>query len=172
MKIRPQALRHPASVSRRGFTRQRRCQRRPGFTLMEVLIALAVFALAAIVLGAAYVNVLLSYEAVTRRNDREENVRMMRAGLLTEPDRTKAETGGDIGLPGNRTGRWEAKIEESTVADLFRVTLHCEIPEADSPQPWIYEQTLLLLRPTWSDPTVREKLRGESRDRLAQRQFP
>jgi prepilin-type N-terminal cleavage/methylation domain-containing protein len=38
------------------------------FTLLEVLIALAIFALAAVVLGATYVNALNAYEAVSRRN--------------------------------------------------------------------------------------------------------
>jgi len=142
-----------------------------GFTLLEVLVSLAIFALAAVVLGAAYVNVLLGYDAMTKRNGREENVRMMRAALFTEPDRTKVEQGGDLGLPDGNSGHWEAKVEETTLADLFRVTLRCEIPEANQAQPWVHEQTFMLLRPTWSDPVIREKLRGESRDRLAQRQF-
>ena len=38
----------------------------PGFTLVEVLVALAIFALGAVVLGSAYLNVLNSYEAVSR----------------------------------------------------------------------------------------------------------
>src|SRR5688500_13870574 len=38
----------------------------PGFTLVEVLVALCIFAMAAVVLGASYLNVLNSYEIVSR----------------------------------------------------------------------------------------------------------
>ncbi|MDD3179903.1 MAG: prepilin-type N-terminal cleavage/methylation domain-containing protein [Opitutaceae bacterium] len=150
--------------------RQRRLS--PGFTLLEVLVALAIFALAAVVLGTAYVNVLLGYDTMTRRQGRDETVRMMRAALLTQPDRTKAEQGADFVLPNGRTGQWRAQIEETAVADLFTVAFHCEVPEADQSQPRTYDQVLMLLRPTWSDPAVREKLRGDARDRLAKRQSP
>jgi len=149
-----------------------RARRTAGLTLVEVLISLAIFSLAAVVLGTAYVNVLLGYDNMTKRNGREEIVRQMRAAVFTEPDRDKLERGGEIGLPGGGTGRWEAKVEESAIADLFRVGLRCEVPEANGGQPWVKEQTFMLLRPTWSEGTAREKLRGESRDRLAQRQFP
>ena len=37
-----------------------------GFTLVEVLVALCIFAMAAVVLGSAYVNVLTGYEVVSR----------------------------------------------------------------------------------------------------------
>jgi general secretion pathway protein I len=141
------------------------------FSLLEVLVALAIFALAAVVLGAAYVNMLLGYDAMTKRNEREETVRLMRAAVCSESDRQKLEEGGDLGLPGGGTARWVAKFEETTVADLFRVTLRCEIPEANQPKPWVSEQTFFLLRPTWSDPVIREKLRGEARERLAKREF-
>ena len=39
-----------------------------GFSLLEVLVALMIFALSAIVLGSTYVNILNSYEAVARGN--------------------------------------------------------------------------------------------------------
>ena len=38
-----------------------------GFTLLEVLVGIAILAMAAVVLGAAYVNTLGAHEAVARR---------------------------------------------------------------------------------------------------------
>lgn len=138
----------------------------PAFTLIEVLVSLAIFALAAVVLGTTYVNVLTGYEAVAKRNEHEQDLRLVRAALLGEPDRKKAEAGGELALPDNRVARWEAKIEESEVADLFQIGFRCEIRDPVSSQPWVRTESFRLLRPTWSDPATRDKLRQASRERL------
>ena len=136
------------------------------FTLIEVLVSLAIFALAAVVLGATYVNVLTSYDAVSRRNEHEQDVRFLRAAVLGEPDRKVVEKGGDLPLPETRTGHWEAKVEEAGVADLFRVSFHCEIRDPARAQPWVQDEAFMLLRPGWSDPVLRDKLRQAATERL------
>jgi general secretion pathway protein I len=139
-----------------------------GFTLIEVLVGLAIFAGAAVVLGATYVNVISSYDAVARRNEHEQDLAFVRAAILGESDRKTVEQGGDFALPDNRTAHWEAKVEEATVADLFRVSFHCELRDPARAQPWVRDETFMLLRPTWSDPATRDKLRQDTRDRLTQ----
>lgn len=138
----------------------------PAFTLIEVLVSLAIFALAAVVLGTTYVNVLTGYEAVAKRNEHEQDLRLVRAVLLGEPDRKKAEAGGELALPDSRVARWEAKIEEAGVADLFQVGFRCEIRGSVSSQPWVRAEGFRLLRPTWSDPATRDQLRQAGRERL------
>lgn len=155
--------------------RLQRCDRLPrraGFTLIEVLVALAIFALAAVVLGAAYVNILTSYDAVSRRSEHEQDLRLVRAAVLAEPDREVVEKGGDFALPGSRPARWTATVEPGTVADLFQVKLRCEIPEPGRPTPWVREEVFFLLRPTWSDPAERDRLREQTRQRLERRNRP
>ena len=141
------------------------------FTLVEVLVSLGIFALAAVVLGTAYVNILTNYQAMrTWTVDRDE-MAFARATLLAEPDRAKAERGGDMALPAGGNLRWSATIEEATRADLFKVTLAFEInPPAPAPARR-EQQVFLLLRPTWSDPAAKELLRTASRARLAERKF-
>jgi general secretion pathway protein I len=139
------------------------------FTLIEVLVALAIFALAAVVLGAAYVNILTSYDAVARRQEHEQDLRLVRAAILTEPDRTQLTPGGDLRLPGNRSAHWAVRIEPAAVADLFRVTLRTEIREPERNEPWVREETFQLLRPTWSDGAERDRLRADSLRRLERR---
>ena len=139
---------------------------RRGFSLLEVIVALAVFALAAIVLGAAYTNVLTAYEVVQRANQTDEDIRFARAQLLAEPDRDKAEKGGDFIAAGGRPVKWHATIETTTTADLFTVTFVCELADAPIGGRKVVTEKFTLLRPTWADPVENEKLRQDARDRI------
>ena len=138
------------------------------FTLLEVLVALAIFALAAVVLGATYVNALNAYEAATRRNAYDEDLRFVRAALLTEPDRDKVEEGGELDLGTNRRARWQAEIASTNTVDLFSVTWTCEITDPARREPYRVTQTFLLLRPTWSDPVERSTLLDQAKQRILQ----
>ncbi len=140
------------------------------FTLLEVLASLAIFALAAVVLSATYLNIISSYDAVSRRNEHAQDLRLVRAQLLSEPDRTIAEAGGDFRLPDNRTAHWKATIAEAEIADLFRVAFTCELRDAGNGKPWAQEEIFMLLRPTWSDPAARDKLRAAGLKKLGQGQ--
>ncbi len=144
--------------------------RPPAFTLLEVLVALAIFAMAAIALGGAYVNVLTSYVDVNRIDERHEDVRFARSALLAEADRDKAEEGAEFEAGDGRRVRWRAEIESTNVADLFLVTFVCEITEPTDARTREIVQTFRLLRPTWSDAAERETLRTEARNRILEYQ--
>jgi general secretion pathway protein I len=140
--------------------------RRRGFTLLEVLVSLAIFALGAIVLGAAYVNVLNAYEQAGRSNQYDEDVRFARSQLLAEPDHDKAEQGGDFEAAGGGRLKWHATIEPTGTADLLQVTFVCELSSpAGGGQPTVTEN-FTVLRPTWADPTNNAKLRQDTVNRI------
>ena len=142
-----------------------------GFTLVEVLVALCIFAMAAVVLGASYLNVLLSYEAVSRSLLVNEDYAFARELVLTEPDRKKVEEGGEFDTAGGQHARWGAEIESTTVADVFKVTFTCEISDAARPEPDKIVQTFTLLRPTWViDAAERSKLKEEAKTRILELQ--
>lgn len=140
--------------------------RRRAFTLIEVLVSLAIFAVAAVSLGAAYSNVLLSRIAMKQDEQRLDDRARCRAALLETPGFEDVEAGGEIHLPGGRTARWQGKIEATSVSDLFAVQLTAEIEGADGAEPEEYAETRMLLRPTWSIPSDRQKIRDEARQRL------
>lgn len=140
---------------------------RRAFTLVEVLISLAMFALAAISLGAAYTNVVLSRQALKVNDVAVDDLARARAALLETINYDDVTTGGEIHLPGERLATWKGEIEATSVSDLFSVTLTVEIQNADGTDAPPLTETRLLLRPTWSVPADRQKIRDAAKQRLA-----
>jgi len=138
-----------------------------GFTLIEVLVSLAIFALAAVVLSVAYLNIIGSYRAMAGRHQEQEDWKWVRASVLAEPERTKVEDGGHLTLTDGHQVTWSAKIESAGVADLFLVTLEAESPGSGGHDAWKHSESIHLLRPAWSDPTERDQLRDRTKQRVA-----
>ena len=135
--------------------------RRPvsrGFTLLEVLFALLIFVMAAVVLGSSYVNVLNGYDLAQRANARNDDIEFARAQLLAEPDHDKAGQGGEFDSANGRHVSWHAQIDPTQTADLFAVVFTCEINDPGAKKPETATEKFMVLRPTWSDPTTNTAL--------------
>jgi general secretion pathway protein I len=144
--------------------------RRPvasGFTLLEVLVALLVFVMAAVVLGSAYVNVLNGYDLAQRANARTEDIDFARAQLLAEPDHDKAEQGGEFDSANGRHVSYHAQIDPTQTADLFAVAFTCEITDSSATAPDTVTETFMVLRPTWSLPTDHTTLLAAATAKIA-----
>lgn len=143
--------------------------RRPGargFTLIEVMISLAIFALAAVVLGAAYVNVITAYEVSTRARLDDEDLRFARGLLMAQADPKKVQQGGQFDTVDGRHVTWLGDFEATTIPDLFDVTLTCDFSATAGEKEHKVVEHFRLLRPTWSDPVERDKLRADERKRI------
>jgi len=125
-----------------------------------------IFSMTAVVLGAAYLNVLNSYQVAQRSNAYEGDVSFARSQLLVISDLVTAQTGAEFD-DGDRHVKWTAEIDPTTTTDLFTVTFTCEVkgpqPEGDKTT----KETFMLVRPTWSDPTERTALRQAAASRIA-----
>jgi general secretion pathway protein I len=138
-----------------------------GFTILEVLVALAIFGMAAVMLATGYINVLNAYSVAGRGNVRDDNVRFARSLLIAEPDRKKAEQGDDFDAGDGVHVKWQATIEPTTTADLFRVEFVCDVSDPNSTTTrGPTKETFMLLRPTWSEGTDTAKLRANAKDRI------
>ena len=140
---------------------------RRAFTLIEVLVALAIFAIAAVVLGAAYSNLMLAHASIRDRDGSDAEIVWAREAMLLEPDRAVVERGGDIVLPDGRNATWRATVAPTSVSDLFDVTLELSAPPPSGTGDLVrVSETLRLLRPTWSTAAERKDLRDRATQRL------
>lgn len=138
------------------------------FTILEVLAALTIVATAAIVLGAAYVNVLTGYAHAERATLVDADVRFAREMLFRQPDRELAEDGDQFETADGRRIIWRAVIEPTRVPDLFDVEFAVEVIDENSGEGEVERERFRLLRPTWSEDDERELRRTELQDEITQ----
>lgn len=141
---------------------------RQAFTIIEVLVALTIVAMAAIVLGTAYINVLLGYEHAERSTMVDADVRFAREILFRIPELEDAEDGDDFETADGRRVIWQATIEPTLVPDLFDVTFEVELIDENDGEGQIVVEQFRLLRPTWSEDDESDLLRQELRDDIEQ----
>jgi general secretion pathway protein I len=144
--------------------------RAAGFTLVEVLLALLLFALSAVVLGAAYLNVLNSYELVRQNQAVEEDLRFIRSLVLMEPDREELERGGEIESLYLGRVSWRTLLEQTPTPDLFYVTVEIDYEGAGSQARRQEVQQMILMRPSWSEPAERARVQTEMDQRFQELQ--
>ena len=142
-----------------------------GFTFIEVMVALVIFAFSGLVLASAYVNVLNAHQAALHRDDHAADRRLVREALRAEPSPDKITAWNELALPDDRSARWRATLTVTTIADLFDVTLELELTDSDGQKQPMITETCRLLRPTWSQPADRDTLRAAARSKLAQRTY-
>ena len=141
------------------------------FTLLEVLMAMALFAMAAVMLASAYLNVLNSYETAGRAARLNEDFAFARQFVLNEPDRRKVEEGGEFATAAGHRARWSVEIASTGVADVFRVAFTCETSDPARMEPDRVTQSFLVMRPTWVvDAAERGKLKEEAKTRILELQ--
>lgn len=161
----------PIPARRRRFARRARpvalprrsSGNRRAFTLPEVLLAVALLAVAGVAVGQAVRGALdllgraraVEQPAVERSIGREA---LLRAGSLEE-----AEEGDRINLPEGGDLRWEAEVEETDLPDLFSVRLRVDGEAGER------EERLFLYRPDWSNPVDRGPLQEDARRQIEDR---
>ena len=137
-----------------------------GFSLIEVVVALALFAMAAVVLNSSFVNTLLARERGLSNDLLNADIRAVRLQLLLESNLDDAEDGDRYETLNSGTANWEASIEPTNLIDLFHVQLQIEFSDPQDDQATTHTESLYLLRPTWSESDERSELLQDKKDEL------
>lgn len=136
------------------------------FTLIEVLIALTIFALAGTYLMSTFVNTLTARERSVIDDILHADIQAVRMQLLLEPNLEDAEDGGEYPTLNHGEASWQAIIEPTEIVDLFDVELSIKFSEPAEGQSGDYQEKLYLLRPTWSEGDERANLLEDKREAL------
>ncbi len=145
--------------------KRRRRWNRGGFTLIEVLLAITLFAVAVVVLTSSYLNIVENLAATRLDREFEQEVRWVREQVLWETDRDQVAQGGEIQTPANARLSWTAQVEAAPLVDLFVVDLQVEMA-VERGEPRRHHERLTVLRPAWSEPTERGQLLEEAKKRI------
>lgn len=138
------------------------------FTLVEVILALVIFGLAATVLASAYLNVLIAFQSMDRQQATEEDLRAVYRLVLNTAERDDFEAGGILGMPVLGDVRWQARLEPLEIAELFTATVELEWQTEEDRDRQRSERTFSLFRPGWGTPDEIEPRRQATRERLLQ----
>lgn len=145
---------------------RRSTARRRGFTILEVVAALAIFGLAATVLASAYVNVLLSYQALERNHRYEEDLRAAYLEILNLEERENFEDGGFTRVPFLGEVNWRTRLETTAVAHLFEAEIILSMQDPEQGDRREQRRSFFLYRPDWGTSEETEPLREATRERL------
>lgn len=137
-------------------------EQRRGFTLIEILVALAILAGTLVVLTEGYVNALNALSPPNDQPDPEAELAFVRERVLRLPSRDHVEAGGVLQTLTSGTVRWEAELFETEIIDVHRVVLSCEFEESRER----HVRQFYVLRPHWSDPLERGRLLDDKRRAL------
>jgi prepilin-type N-terminal cleavage/methylation domain-containing protein len=143
---------------------------RRGFTIIEVMLALALFGVAVTTFTAAYLNIINAIAAIQVDQAYEQDLSMIRLAAFSRVLVEDVEEGGEVFTGSHGEASWKVEYEPTLVADLFRVRLLMEVLDKEKGEMKEVEEVHYLTRPTWSDPVERAELRAETRDRLLAKQ--
>jgi type II secretory pathway pseudopilin PulG len=130
--------------------------RRRGFSLVETLVAMFIFMLAVGVLAEAANNAILALTVLEVKEGTERDYQFVRDQVLTISDTDSLGLGGDVDTPSAGRAHWDLVESETTdTPDLFKVTLNISLSGNEGVPAESANQTLMLLRPQWSDTEVR-----------------
>lgn len=147
--------------------RLRRTTRATAFTMIEVLVSMAIFAMAFVILADTYVNALQAYNGRPRKTLVDQDLAFVRQRVFRAPNRDVLEAGGTIETWQAGPATWDVEYEETEVIDLFEVMIEIELFDTGE----VHRETLYLLRPSWSDPADRETLLNEKREAIRKSRF-
>lgn len=136
-----------------------------GFTILEVLVSVLIFAGAATVLVASYINILGNFEASRVKTNFEEELAYVRSELQIISDPELATEGAEFDMGNGTTGLWWGELEMTEIPNLFSVILYVNMTNSDGTRIDLSQQ-FYLLRPSWGELDEVEVARVDLQERM------
>ena len=127
-------------------------RRSTGYLLIELLLALALFGMAAVYLvDGAFVAARFSRHMKDTR-EMEQDLLWARSKIFGKHDYEEISDGGEIETLTLGEIRWDTQVELSSIVDVYKVTLNLEYDGSDELEieSGEKESIMYVLRPTWS----------------------
>ena len=127
-------------------------RRSTGYLLIELLLALALFGMAAVYLvDGAFVAARFSRHMKDSR-EMEQDLLWARSKIFGKHDYEEISDGGEIETLTLGEIRWDTQVELSSVVDVYKVTLTLEYDGSEEMgiESGEKESIMYVLRPTWS----------------------
>ena len=145
--------------------------RASGFSLIEVLLALAILGIGIGVLAQALINAMTAVGSLESYDSLYNDVEFVARRAMMVSDREQFEDGGEVDLPNDNTATWEAEVEETETLDLLKVTFQIELPESESYPAFDDDFVVYLYRQGWMDPIDRDILLTEKKENREAERF-
>ncbi len=143
-----------------------RCAR--AFSLAELIIAMALFALAATVLSQSILNALTALNQVQYGESSLRDFVYARQKILSIEDRDILTEGGEFVAPSGNKLDWKAEISATDVLDLHQLDVTIERRSEAGPEvPFVGKY--YVLRPRWSETETRTALLNAKREEYERR---
>jgi type II secretory pathway pseudopilin PulG len=143
-----------------------------GFMLIEVLVALALFGMAAVFLVDGISVASRTMRLMKDTREMEQDLLWARSQIFQEHRYEELEDGGEIQALTIGEIQWETEIEMTNVLDLYSIKLTLEYEGNDDLgiDSGTRVSTMLLLRPGWANQsdfsTERSRLLEDKRDKI------
>lgn len=145
--------------------------KKKGFTLVEVLIATLLFAIAAQGLVTTVVNALTAINSVQKDANRDSEERFILRQLLQIEDEEALDEGGEILLPDDSKIYWSAEHDPTNIVDLHKVSFEIRKSGRNAAESENYTLSIYLLRPWLSESSDREFLLERKEAELERMEF-
>jgi len=135
------------------------------FSLIEVLVAVAVFGIAITIFTQSLRNGLLSIESARRKNPVEQDLMLVRRHVLDIKEKDTMQDGGEMGTYSSGNARWDVDLEDTDTADFLKMTLNVEFREITPRKQ--ETQVIYIYRKDWMDSSKRDSIIANKKDNLS-----
>lgn len=135
-----------------------------GFSLIEAVAAVALFALAGFAISQASYNMIAPMSLADKDGAEDANIEMCLSAIAKVSDYEALGDGLDVDCPDNQRCRVYADFAPTPVLDLFELSVKIVSPRKE------YSRKLLVMRPNWyENASDRDDLKKDRSDYLEQK---